>query len=78
MNECFKPNTQYKKKSLFSLYHKNTQADYLPLALPILRRHGIELKILASIKFLGVLLDENLTWKDQISTIENKVSKALG
>ena len=28
--------------------------------------------------FLGVILDESLTWKKQIGHIENKVSKALG
>ena len=27
---------------------------------------------------LGVLLDENLTWKDHINTTENKISKNIG
>ena len=31
----------------------------------------------SSIKFLGNLIDENLTWIDQI-TVENKLSKNLG
>ena len=31
-----------------------------------------------SIKFLGVLIDENITWKDHIQTIENKISKNIG
>ena len=31
-----------------------------------------------SIKFLGVLLDENLSWKDHIKYIENKVAKNIG
>ena len=30
------------------------------------------------IKFLGVLFDENLTWKNHINLIENKISKSLG
>ena len=31
-----------------------------------------------SIKFLGVLLDENLSWKTHIKYIENKISKNIG
>ena len=30
-----------------------------------------------SLKFLGVLLGENLTWKDHINTIEFKISKNI-
>ena len=29
-------------------------------------------------KFLGVILDENMTWKSHISCIESKVTKHLG
>ena len=29
-------------------------------------------------KFLGVLLDENMTWKNHVSCVENKISKNLG
>ena len=29
-------------------------------------------------KFLGVLFNENLTWKNPINLIENKISKTLG
>ena len=29
-------------------------------------------------KFLGVLLDENLSWKSHINTIKNKISKNIG
>ena len=31
-----------------------------------------------AIKFLGVIIDENLTWKNHITTIENKISKNIG
>ena len=30
------------------------------------------------IKFLGVLLDENLNWKEHIKYTENKIAKNLG
>ena len=31
-----------------------------------------------SIKFLGVFLDENLSWKDHIRHTENKIAKNIG
>ena len=34
--------------------------------------------MIKSIKFLAVLLDENLSWKDHIKYIENKVAKNIG
>ena len=38
--------------------------------------HAIEKQEL--IKFLGVVLDENLNWKEHIKYIENKIAKNLG
>ena len=35
------------------------------------------LKRSTSIKFLGVMIDENITWKDHIHTIEKKIAKNL-
>ena len=37
-----------------------------------------ETKRVTSIKCLGVLTDEHLTWKEHITVIENKISKNLG
>ena len=31
-----------------------------------------------SIKFLGILLDEHLSWENHILIVENKVSKNIG
>ena len=31
----------------------------------------------SSIKFLGLWVDENLTWRDHIHTVENKIAKIL-
>ena len=31
----------------------------------------------SSIKFLGVWIDENLTWRDHIYTVENKIAKSI-
>ena len=38
----------------------------------------VEMKLITSVKYLGVLIDEHLTWKEQTTAIENKVSKNLG
>ena len=38
----------------------------------------VEIKLLNSVKYLGVLIDEHLTWKEQTTVIENKVLKRLG
>ena len=37
-----------------------------------------EITRVSDIKFLGVLVDNSLTWKKQIEYIENKVSKGIG
>ena len=55
---------------MFSLYYKRFQIDNLSLGLPVLRLDGVELKIKAGTKFLGVLPDEIFTWKDYKSTIQ--------
>ena len=56
------------KKTNYTLFHKNSTKDDLPLKLPDL----------TSIKFLGVMLDENISWKEHIKTVENKLSKNTG
>ena len=32
----------------------------------------------SSVKFLGVMLDENILWKDHTKTIEKKLAKNIG
>ena len=73
MNEWFegKKLSLNTKKSVLSLYYKSTQKDNLLLTPPIPRIDSVELK------FLAALFDENLTWKDHINNIENKVSKNI-
>ena len=63
---------------MFFLCHKSTQKDNLFLAFPILRIDRVELKRKAIIKFLVVLLDENLTLTYHINTKGNKISKSIG
>ena len=66
---------QKKKKVLF---HKLSVCDSLPLHLPTMAFNNIEIKRENSIKFLGVSIDENLTWKNHIEVVENKISKNIG
>ena len=48
------------KTSKFSIFHKASGRDYLPLVLPKLFINIQVIKRQSSIKFLGILLDENL------------------
>ena len=48
--------------------------DSLPLQLPTMTLNNIEIKRENSVKFLGVIIDENLTWKNHIEVVEKKIS----
>ena len=65
-------------KTKYFVLHKPSRKGDLPLLLPrlLIKKHKFER--VKSIKFLGVLLDENLSWKDHIKYIEKKVSKSTG
>ena len=52
--------------------------DSLPLQLPTFTFNNIKIKKGNSVKFLGVIVDENLTWKNHIEIVENKISKNIG
>ena len=52
--------------------------DSLPSQLPTMTFNNIEIKRENSIKFLGVIIDENLTWKNHIEVVEKKISKNIG
>ena len=65
-------------KTKYSLLHKPNRKDGLPLLLPSLLIKKREMQRVKSIKFLGVLLDENLSSKDHIKYIENKVAENIG
>ena len=60
------------------LFHKVTMFDSLSLQLPAMTLNNIEIKRKNSAKFLGVMIDENLTWKNHIEVVENKISKNIG
>ena len=55
------------RKTNYTLFHKNSTKDKLPLKMPesIIKRKSL-------VKFLGVMLDENISWENHIKTIEKK------
>ena len=52
--------------------------DSLPLQLPAMTFNKIKIKRENSVKFLGVIIDENLTWKNHTKVVENKISQNVG
>ena len=40
--------------------------------------NGIEIEHVPSFNFLGIMLDENLSWKSHIEMVGNKISKVTG
>ena len=62
-----------KDKNKYTFFHKAREKDNIPLKLPSLFINDMEIRRITSIKHLGVLIDEHLTWKENITVIENKV-----
>ena len=65
-------------KTKYVFFHKPRKKMIIPLNLPILKINETEIKRVQSIKFLGVIIDENLTWKNHIELLENKIAKNIG
>ena len=65
-------------KTKYVLFHKAKSKDNLPLVLLDLFINDIKIKRENSLKFLGVMIDENLTWKTHVELFENKISKRVG
>ena len=64
-------------KTKYSLFHKPSRVVDLPLKLPKLSINIQEIKRASYNKFLGVLLDENLSWKEHLKNTENKLAKVI-
>ena len=65
-------------KVKYVLFHKAKSKDNLPLVLPDLFINDVKIKSENSLKFLGVMIDENLTWKTHVKLVESKISKSIG
>ena len=60
------------------LFHKLKDEENIPLKKPSFQLNGNIIEKENYLKFLGVILDEHLTWKKHIQHIENKVLKNVG
>ena len=49
--------------------------DYLPLKLRDLEIENKQTQRRKAIKFLGIMLDENMNWQEYIRPVENKIAK---
>jgi len=65
-------------KTKYILFHSNHKKKALPSILPIIRTDKTTIERTKSSKFLGVLIDENLSWDPHINTINTKISKNIG
>ena len=86
MNFEFRKNSEWLKTSKISINMDNTNFIFfqpcrtnknLPVKLLLLPLDGLEIKQVYSAKFLGVQINENITWKLQITLMQNKRSKNL-
>ena len=63
-------------KTKYVFFHKPKKK--VPFNLPTLKINSTEIKREQSLKFLGVIIDESLTWKEHIDILESKISKNIG
>ena len=66
------------EKTKFSLFHPSRKKSAIPDVLPVLKIDNYNINRDNVTKFLGILIDENLTWKPQIANTLMKVSKSIG
>ncbi|XP_065639654.1 uncharacterized protein LOC136072376 [Hydra vulgaris] len=80
LTQCFKSNKLSLNiaKTIYTLFHHVHKKENIPLKLPNLFIDKNIIKREMSLKYLDVILDENITWREHISVIENKVSKNVG
>ena len=66
------------KKTKYSFFHQLSKKDDIPLRLPKLIINNYETQRKQYIKFLRVLLDQQLTKRERIKLTENKIAKNIG
>jgi hypothetical protein len=65
-------------KTKWTLFHSYAKKRLLPTNLPQLYIDEIEIKNDPVTKFLGVYLDENISWNKHINYVSTKISKNIG
>ena len=64
-------------KTKFLLFHKTGKKYSIPSHLPKLKINNHNIERVNTMKFIGVLLDYNLSWKKGIKYLENKIAKNI-
>ena len=64
-------------KTKYLFFHKQSVLDSIPLRLTTITFNSIEIKSASFIKFLGVIIDENITWNKHIDLVESKISQNI-
>ena len=65
------------RKTKYTLFHKKSSKDDLPLKLPALKVGDNKIERKKTIKFLGVMLDYTLSCKEYICTVKTNLAKIL-
>ena len=65
-------------KTKWSLFQPHSKRRFLLQTLPNLLIEDIHIKREHATKFLGVFIDENLSWKQHIEILNSKISKSIG
>ena len=65
------------KKTKYVLFHKSSAKDDIPFKLPILKISGKKIERETAIKFLDVMLDENITWENIFAQLNLNLQKIL-
>ena len=65
-------------KTKWPILYPTSTKRFMPTKFPELFIDGITLERETVTKFLGVIIDENVTWKAHINTISTKISKSIG
>ncbi|XP_065662691.1 uncharacterized protein LOC136085324 [Hydra vulgaris] len=65
-------------KTKYILFHPISKKRFLPTTMPKILIDELEIKKETFTSFLGIYLDENVTWKPHIDYICTKVSKNIG
>ena len=61
------------KTKLMFFHRKQKQVDEINVQI-----NGTQIERVESFNFLGIMLDENLTWKSHIEMVAKKISKVTG
>ena len=79
INECFSASklSLNAGKNKFPLFHKSGKKYSISSHLQTLKINNHDIEIDNTMRFLGVLLDDNLLWKEHTNYLKNKIAKNI-